>query len=92
MSENILFPLGQIVFTPGIENLANSGHDFSQYLYRHSEGDWGDLNPEDQIKQAYSLKHGFMLLSCYKINDNVTLWIKTESDRTVTTLLLPSEW
>lgn len=92
MSETELFPLGQIVATDGVGRLMRDGIEVSTYLDRHRAGDWGDLDPEDQIKQTYAVKHSFYLLSSYKINDSVTLWIKTEADRSVTTLMLPSEW
>ncbi|MCK5614465.1 hypothetical protein KAR91_72040 [Candidatus Pacearchaeota archaeon] len=92
MSKEDLFPIGQVVATNGVGRLMRDGIDITEYLDRHRSGDWGDLDPEDQVKQAYSLRHGFMLLSVYKISDSVTLWIKTEYDRSVTTLMLPTEW
>ena len=61
-------------------------------LSRHLRGDWGDLCQEDKAENELSLKHGFRLLSSYPITDNDTIWIITEADRSVTTLLLPSEY
>jgi hypothetical protein len=43
-------------------------------------------------KNELSLKHGFRLLSSYPVTDNENLWIITEADRLVTTLLLPAEY
>jgi hypothetical protein len=40
----------------------------------------------------YSLEHGFRLLSVYRTHAGDKLWIITESDRSVTTLLLPEEY
>lgn len=57
---------------------------------------WGetgsDLSEDDKTENELSLKHGFRLLSSYPITDSDTLWIITEADRSVTTLLLPSEY
>jgi len=39
-----------------------------------------------------SLKHGFRLLSSYQLTDTEKIWIITEADRSVTTLLLPEEY
>ncbi|HKV78801.1 MAG TPA: hypothetical protein VJP02_11695 [Candidatus Sulfotelmatobacter sp.] len=38
------------------------------------------------------LKHGFRLLSSYQVTKTEKLWIITEADRSVTTLLLPEEY
>jgi hypothetical protein len=39
-----------------------------------------------------SLERGFRLLSSYRTKAGDKLWIITESDRSVTTLLLPEEY
>ncbi len=51
-----------------------------------------DLSEEDHKENDYSLEHGFRLLSAYRTNAGDKLWIITESDRSVTTLLLPEEY
>lgn len=88
-----LFSLGQIVATPGaIEALeANKTNGF-EYLRRHVGGDWGDLDREDKEENELSLKEGFRILSAYKLPDGQKIWIITEADRSVTTLLLPDEY
>jgi hypothetical protein len=50
------------------------------------------LCQEDKTENELSLKHGFRLLSSYPVTETATLWIITEADRSVTTLLLPSEY
>ena len=88
-----LFPPGQIVATPGalrlLEETRKSPLDF---LSRHLRGDWGDLSQKDKIENELSLKKGFRLMSSYPITDRAKLWIITEADRAVTTLLLPEEY
>lgn len=53
---------------------------------------WCDLCQEDKTENELSLKYGFRLLSSYQVTDTETLWIITEADRSVTTLLLPAEY
>lgn len=88
-----LFSSGRIVATPGalslLEEVKKSPSDF---LSRHLRGDWGELCQEDKTENELSLKHGFRLLSSYPVTETHTLWIITEADRSVTTLLLPSEY
>ena len=57
-----------------------------------SNREWGDLSDEDRKENNYSLEHGFRLLSAYRTHAGDKLWIITESDRSVTTLLLPEEY
>jgi hypothetical protein len=88
-----LFAFGRIVATPGaLALLEEAKRSPSEFLSRHLRGDWGELCEEDKTENELSLKHGFRLLSSYPITDNATLWIITEADRSVTTLLLPSEY
>jgi len=50
------------------------------------------LDEEDRKENEYGLEHGFRLLSAYKTNAGDRLWLITESDRSVTTFLLPEEY
>ena len=88
-----LFPAGQIVATPGALALLDQVNKSPlEFLSRHLRGDWGDLCQEDKTENELSLKHGFRLLSSYQVSDSETLWVITEADRSVTTLLLPAEY
>jgi hypothetical protein len=89
-----LFPLGQIVATPGSLELINeNGINPSDLINRHVTGDFGDLCREDLKANQDALKTGARIFSSYKINDrNDKIWIITEADRSVTTLLLPEEY
>jgi len=44
------------------------------------------------MENELSLKHGLRLLSSYPVTETEKLWIITEADRSVTTLLLPEEY
>jgi hypothetical protein len=88
-----LFPLGQIVATPGaLAALQKTGQTPAEFLSRHVTGDWGDLPTEDRLENYYSLERGLRLLSSYRTSANDKLWVITEADRSATTLLLPEEY
>lgn len=83
------FPLGSIVATPAALNL---GVDLNRYMHRHHCGDWGDLCDEDKQANEEALEAGERLLSCYQIGGGKRIYIITERDRSVTTVLLPEEY
>jgi hypothetical protein len=62
------------------------------FVSRHWQGDWGDLDNEDIKANQAALRYGSRLLSCYRIGEDTRLWIITEGDRSATTLLLPDEY
>ena len=88
-----LFPLGRLVATPGaLALLKRAGEDLlPMLLERHRSGDWGDVPPEDARENEFSVRHGFRIVSSYRVAGE-RLWIITERDRSATTLLLPSEY
>ncbi|WP_340124237.1 hypothetical protein [Methylobacter svalbardensis] len=91
--KNPLFDLGQTVATPGaIEVLQALNISPTSLLCRHQCGDWGDLCDEDQAENKYALSHGYRLFSSYKITETIKIWVITEADRSVTTLLLPEDY
>jgi len=87
------FPLGQIVATPGVaEALAQNRQSPTIFLRRHRRGDWGELDHKDRAENEFSLSRGLRLLSAYTLKDSTCIWIITEADRSVTTILLPEEY
>jgi len=90
---NPLFHLGDVVATPeSICTLNDHGISAHSLLQRHASGDWGDLCEEDVQANNDALQHGDRLLSSYVLSDSCKVWIITEWDRSVTTILLPSEY
>ena len=86
------FSLGQIVATPGaLDLLERHGEAAEKYLLRHVNGDWGELSASDKKLNNAAVKNGERILSSYDVHGE-KLWIITEWDRSVTTLLLPSEY
>jgi hypothetical protein len=93
-TKNALFPLGQIVATPGaLAALGKAGQTPLDFLSRHVCGDWGELSDDDRKENQLSLRQGFRLLSSYRTSaDDTRVWVITEADRSVTTILLPEEY
>ncbi|MDD2742797.1 MAG: hypothetical protein PHV02_11005 [Rhodocyclaceae bacterium] len=88
-----LFPLGQVVATPGALALLEE-HQMDPFtiLNRHVHGDWGDALPfEDVEANNAALIQGERLLSAYRLGKD-KLYVISEWDRSVTTLLMPSEY
>ena len=90
---SVLFSLGQIVATPGALDLLMR-HRISPMLLllRHVRGDWGNLDPEDSAANHAAVSENNRILSSYRIDGDDRVWIITEGDRSVTTLLLPCEY
>lgn len=89
----ILFELGQVVATPGaLACLEKFGIGAIELLRRHQSGDWGVLTADDKKENALSVERGLRILSNYPLQGGERIWVITEADRSVTTLLLPSEY
>ena len=106
-SNTARFPLGQIVATPGaLELLQETGFSAAALISRHSQGIWGDLCDEDREENEFAVTRRLRILSCYRLVDAErlaatpldkrsalpTIWIISEADRSVTTLLRPSDY
>ena len=85
-------PLGRVVATPGALKLfmESGGHPFD-YLARHATGDWGDLCAFDRRQNEIALRYGYRVLSSYTVGRE-RVWIITEADCSITTILLPEEY
>jgi hypothetical protein len=88
-----LFPLGQVVATPGaLTALREAKQNPLELLKRHQSGDWGVMPEEDKHENDYSVHHGLRIVSAYVLHTGIKLWLITEWDRSVTTFLLPMEY
>ena len=93
ISGSAIFSLGRTVATPhALQALAQQGITPLSLLKRHASGDWGDVPADDAQANHVALKSGARLFSSYHIGPDARIWIITEADRSVTTLLLPSEY
>jgi hypothetical protein len=84
------FPLGHVVITANASQHLDT-IAVNEALRRHAGGDWGDICAEDACENEYSLTHGFRLLSAYGTGER-RFWLITEADRSVTTVLMPSDY
>ena len=54
-------------------------------------GDWTEMDVEDQQANRDAVAHGDRVFSAYIIQ-GIKFWVITEANRSVTTILLPSEY
>jgi len=93
------FDLGQLVMTRGIADLVEENAGFAKHvmraLQRYTSCDWGDLCEEDaQMNDSAIGPDGGRILAAYEHPEHSDwrLWVVTEWDRSVTTLLFPHEY
>ena len=98
---NKSFKFGKLVLTSGINNLIADDLAFSDFvmksLKRHMLQDWGDLCAADKETNNKALerfegKLNGQLFSTYKDKKHPEIWIITEWDESVTTILFPSDY
>ena len=87
------FELGRTVATAGIAAL---GIDMIPYLRRHHCGEWGDLDHEDKAANEDAITTNLRILSKYHVEDEAgethPIYVITEWDRSLTTIMLTSEY
>ncbi len=87
------FPLGHIFMTSGAEAaLEEADQTPFEFFQRHVSGDWGDLDEHDRQLNEESVDGEGRLLSVYHTSRHAKLYVITEWDRSVSTILLPSEY
>jgi hypothetical protein len=95
------FPMGQVLATSSIQSLMTSDLSFHTFIYtslmRHEEGDWGEVCEEDHESNELALVSGYRLVSVYHCSAEHSvhgdrIYIITEADRSVTTVLWPREY
>lgn len=86
--------LGRIVATPAaLEALERARLRPEHLLARHVRGDWGDIDEDDFHANERALLDGARLLSAYTLpGTGQRVWIITEWDRSLTTILLPEDY
>jgi hypothetical protein len=89
----IPFKIGQLVCTQGTHQLVeeNFAEFFSIFQGRYKQNDWGDLDAHDKACNDEAVLVGGRILASYILADE-KIWIITEWDRSVTTVLLPEEY
>lgn len=90
------FELGQLVATRGVSDfIASLGGVgdllLSKCVQMHASGDWGLVDDEDKQTNDRAVINGDRIMSAYEIQGK-RIWIITEWDRSVTTVLFPDEY
>ena len=81
------FPLGQIIITKNaFERLPQGSLDAG--IKRHGNRDWGNVRAD---MNDFALCHGGRLVSAYGAGAS-EFWVITESDRSLTTVMLPEDY
>jgi hypothetical protein len=57
-------------------------------LYRHQHGDWGDITEKDALQNQQALLHGMRVWSSYRLATGKVIWVISEANRSITTILL----
>lgn len=92
-----LFSLGAVCMTQGVAEYAkqNPTADFQNLIQRHVSGDWENMQAEDRDQNKKAIHNGNRIFSSYNITidqKSTVFWVITEADRSVTTILFPSEY
>lgn len=88
-----LFKLGRIVATPGaIEALDRAGAMAWEFVARHVQGDFGEVDAEDRQANEDAIQHGERILSAYTLRTGERLWVITEADRSSSCVLRPEDY
>lgn len=91
-SRNLLFPIGALVFSAGIDHLVRAGRLAPMpYFRRHTRGDWGDVSDEQWQANNAALQVGGSLESQYTVHRELSIRIVTSAERGQTSITLPSE-
>lgn len=89
------FEMGQLVATRGIVDAVDNDPVLAMFigasLRRYQRCDWGEMCKEDRDMNDLSLSGGGRLFAAYE-NEFYKIWIITEADRSVTTILFPDEY
>lgn len=88
-----LFYPGEMVATPNaLAAIVTAGATPDVFLMRHLRGDWSEMAEEDRATNRDAVTRGGRIFSSYGVTTATRVWVITEADRSVTTILLPSEY
>lgn len=101
------FMPSRVVATPGAIALLKANQvDLLALVGHHLRGDWGDSDSDEITLNDFAVANDLRLMSTFRIADwrtqpamsaqeraeLPTVWIITEHDRSVTTVMLPTEY
>ena len=86
------FELGQTYATAGVTAWAERHEiDLTRYLRQHHCGQWGDLDTDDKQANEDALTVGTRIFSSYLVESR-KIYVITEADRSMTTVMLAQEY
>ena len=90
------FKMGQVVMTQTVNTILAQDEEFSKEvtiaLARFADADWGEMEHEDIISNNEALESGDLRLFASYETTQGKIWIICEADRSVTTILFPSDY
>jgi hypothetical protein len=90
------FALGKTVLSSEVYRWMVANGEFAAFvtgsLKAHARGEWGNISPEDRQTNESALAAGGRLHSAYEHWRLPKIWIITEADRSVTTVLFPEDY
>lgn len=91
------FQLGKLVETRAVADRMQADKTFEKFVYssleRYIDGDWSSIDDSDKALNDNAVKTGeSRILAAYVDQTDTTIWIITEWDRSVTTILFPSDY
>ena len=89
--------LGNLYSTRGVNEKLKGDLGFMQFvvhsLERYQNCDWGDLSKEDKkLNDSAVINNDDRILAKYKYDEETSIYIITEWDRSATTILFPEEY
>lgn len=94
--DKMFFEHGKTVLTTGVIDFMSIDWEKAGFIYTilnsHLTGDFGDLCEEDIQTNIDAIQNGFRIISAYEYSKDYDFYIITEADRSVTTILLKSEY
>jgi hypothetical protein len=86
------FHPGKLAATPAVMKKTDPQYVMAA-LVQHLQGKWGTVDAQDAKSNDWAMANGGRLVSVYPLpNDAGDFWIITEGDRSITTMLLPSDY
>lgn len=91
------FDLGQIVVTEDVDKKMKEDRSFRVFVQvsigKYVHRDWGQTSDEDAKANNRAIQNGERIRAVYKQpRTDTTIWIITEADRSVTTIMFPDKY
>lgn len=87
------FSLGKTLITPAaLEAIKEANQHPITLLSRHQSLDQGVLEGDDHQENVDALNNGERIFSAFVTKTDIRVWVITEADRSLTTILLPDDY